>query len=100
MADPLTLIDYIAPIVGVLSIAFAAFIALQINKYEIGTEKMTEIYNAIRTGSKAYLYRQYKTKPSIYWLGKHGDSVYCSRPRQYGNSHTVIAARWNNCYVK
>ena len=61
MADPLTLIDYIAPLVGFLSIAFAGFIALQINKHEIGTEKMTEIYNAIRTGSKAYLYRQYKT---------------------------------------
>jgi K(+)-stimulated pyrophosphate-energized sodium pump len=61
MADPLTLIDYIAPLVGFLSIAFAGGIALQINKHEIGTEKMTEIYNAIRTGSKAYLYRQYKT---------------------------------------
>ena len=55
MADPLTLIDYIAPLVGFLSIAFAGLIALQINKHEIGTEKMTEIYNAIRTGSKAYL---------------------------------------------
>ena len=61
MAEPLTLIHYIAPIVGLLSIVFAAYIAYQINKYEIGDKKMTELYNAIRTGSKAYLYRQYKT---------------------------------------
>ena len=59
MADTLTLIDYIAPLVGFLSIGFAGFIAFQINKHPIGTEKMTDIYNAIRTGSIAYLYRQY-----------------------------------------
>ena len=61
MAEPLTSLYYIAPIVGILSIGFAAYFAYQINKYEIGDEKMTELYNAIRTGSKAYLYRQYKT---------------------------------------
>ena len=61
MSEPLTYIDFIAPVVGLVSIFFAAYIAITINKYEIGNEKITTLYNAIRTGSKAYLYRQYRT---------------------------------------
>ena len=61
MIQTLGIINYIAPVVGLLSIFFAAYMAFTINKYEIGDKKITEIYNAIRTGSKAYLYRQYKT---------------------------------------
>ena len=61
MTETLGIINYIAPVVGLLSIFFAAYIAITINRYEIGDEKITKIYNAIRTGSKAYLYRQYKT---------------------------------------
>ena len=59
--ETLGIINYIAPVVGLLSIFFAAYIAFTINKFEIGDKKITELYNAIRTGSKAYLYRQYKT---------------------------------------
>ena len=61
MSEPLTYIDFIAPVVGLASIFFAAYIAITINKYEIGNEKITKLYNAIRIGSKAYLYRQYRT---------------------------------------
>ncbi len=53
--------ELIAPITGVIALLFAIYLALEVNKYEIGTEKMKEIYNAIREASKAYLKRQYKT---------------------------------------
>ena len=55
------LIDVIAPITGIIALAVAGYLALWINKFETGDEKMTEIYDAIRVGSKAYLNRQYRT---------------------------------------
>ena len=58
MAYPLLII---APIGGIVAIIFALYLAWSINKYEIGTPRMVELYEAIRSGSKAYLTRQYKT---------------------------------------
>ncbi len=55
------LIDFIAPITGIIALAFAGYLALWINKFETGNERMTQIYEAIREGSRAYLRRQYKT---------------------------------------
>ncbi|MFB3043211.1 MAG: sodium/proton-translocating pyrophosphatase, partial [Nitrososphaerales archaeon] len=54
-------IDFIAPITGIIALAFAGYLALWINKFETGNERMTQIYEAIREGSRAYLRRQYKT---------------------------------------
>ena len=58
MAYPLLII---APIGGIVAIIFALYLAWSINKYEIGTPRMVELYEAIRSGSKAYLTRKYKT---------------------------------------
>lgn len=60
-AENLFLFELIAPITGIIALVFAIYLALEVNKYEIGTPKMKEIYTAIREASKAYLKRQYKT---------------------------------------
>jgi K(+)-stimulated pyrophosphate-energized sodium pump len=47
--------------VGVLALAFAGYLSYYILKQPIGTPKMKEVFDAIRSGSRAYLKRQYKT---------------------------------------
>ena len=54
-------LEIIVPISGVVALLFALYLAWQINKESPGTDKMLEIYEAIREGSKAYLSRQTKT---------------------------------------
>tara|TARA_B100001971_G_C18257992_1_gene583949 strand:- start:1384 stop:3483 length:2100 start_codon:yes stop_codon:yes gene_type:complete len=60
-AENLFLFELLAPITGVIALVFAIYLAFQVNKYDIGTPKMKEIYTAIRESSKAYLITQYKT---------------------------------------
>lgn len=60
IAAPLVF-QLVAPISGIIALAVALYLAFWINKFEPGTDKMKDIYNAIRIGSKAYLRRQYKT---------------------------------------
>lgn len=59
--ENLILFELIAPITGIIALLFAVYLAFEVNKYEIGTPKMKEIYYTIRIASKAYLKRQYKT---------------------------------------
>ena len=61
MVFGLSLLELLAPLTGIGSLLFAAYLYFWITKFEIGNEKMVEIYNAIRDGSKAYLNRQYRT---------------------------------------
>ena len=51
---------YIAPMAGVLALAYAYFKAKSINKADPGTEKMVEIAKHIRDGAMAFLAREYK----------------------------------------
>ena len=51
----------LAIIAGVSAILFSVYLAFYIKKQNLGTEKMREIYLAIKEGSKAYLKRQFKT---------------------------------------
>ena len=60
-AENLFIFELLAPITGIIALVFAVYLAFQVNKYEIGPEKMREIYTAIRESSKAYLIQQYKT---------------------------------------
>jgi len=59
--DPLLLTTALA-IVGVLA---AIFIVFNIRKYPTGTDRMVEVWKAIREGSNAYLKRQFKTIATI-----------------------------------
>ena len=59
--DPLLLTTALATI-GVLA---AIFLIYNIRKYPTGTEKMVEVWKAIREGSNAYLKRQFKTITTI-----------------------------------
>jgi len=51
----------IAPVAGLVSIAFAIYLFFYVNKQDAGTQKMQEIAAAIQEGSNAYLKRQYMT---------------------------------------
>jgi K(+)-stimulated pyrophosphate-energized sodium pump len=55
--------DYtiLAPIAGILALAFAGFLAYTVMKANAGTERMREISGAVQEGAMAYLNRQYKT---------------------------------------
>jgi K(+)-stimulated pyrophosphate-energized sodium pump len=48
----------IAPIAGLISIAFAVYLFFYLNKQEKGNEKMQQISTAIQDGATAYLRRQ------------------------------------------
>ena len=50
----------IAPIVGVVALFFAYFLAMKINKVDAGTDRMKEIASYIQEGSIAFLSREYK----------------------------------------
>ncbi|MCL4373731.1 MAG: sodium-translocating pyrophosphatase [Candidatus Marsarchaeota archaeon] len=52
---------YYSLAIGILSLLFSLVAAYTVLKKPEGTEKMKEISNAIRAGSKAYLLRQLKT---------------------------------------
>ena len=49
------------PLVGLLALAFVAFVAAKINRTPPGTAKMTEIAAAIHEGAMAFISREYRT---------------------------------------
>lgn len=51
----------LAPIVGIVALFFAYFLATKINKVDVGNERMKEISSYIHEGSMAFLTREYKT---------------------------------------
>ncbi len=55
------MIEYLALVISLVALAYAAYLAKKILKLEPGTEKMQEIANAIKEGALAYMARQYKT---------------------------------------
>ena len=81
-------LEIIVPISGVVALLFALYLAWQINKESPGTDKMLEIYEAIRQGSKAYLARQTRTIALIsivltvilYFVFDYNNSSYNSLP--------------------
>ncbi|MCX6763253.1 MAG: sodium-translocating pyrophosphatase [Candidatus Moranbacteria bacterium] len=54
-------VEIYAMIAALVSIAFALYLAWQVNQFSAGEGKMLEIAAAIRAGAKAFLNRQYKT---------------------------------------
>jgi K(+)-stimulated pyrophosphate-energized sodium pump len=52
---------FIAPLAGIISLAFSAFFANSVLKEDTGNKKMQEIAGAIQDGAMAYLSRQYRT---------------------------------------
>lgn len=51
---------YVVPVVSVLALLFAGYLAVKIAKQEEGTEKMKEIASAISEGARAFLTAEYK----------------------------------------
>ena len=51
----------IAPLAGIISLAFAAFFANSVLRENTGNKRMQEIASAIQEGAIAYLNRQYRT---------------------------------------
>lgn len=51
---------YFIPVVGVLGLLFAFFLAMKIGKNDSGNERMKEIAAAIHGGAKAFLFAEYR----------------------------------------
>ena len=51
---------YVVPVVSVLALLFAGYLAVKVAKQEEGTEKMKEIASAISEGARAFLTVEYK----------------------------------------
>ena len=51
---------YVVPVVSVLALLFAGYLAVKVAKQEEGTEKMKEIAFAISEGARAFLTAEYK----------------------------------------
>ncbi len=54
-------LEFLTFVGGVTALAFALYLAWYVTRFDLGTPRMREIYEAIRVGAKAYLKRQYKT---------------------------------------
>lgn len=50
----------LAPIMGIIALAFAFLLAVRINKSPAGDSRMQEIADAIHEGAMAFLFREYK----------------------------------------
>lgn len=50
---------WLTPIGSVLALAFAWYLSLSTKKFDEGTNRMREIAQAVRTGARAYIKRQY-----------------------------------------
>ena len=51
---------YLAPIMAVVALAFAAYKTVYVSKQDAGTERMKEISAAINDGARAFLFAEYK----------------------------------------
>lgn len=51
---------YLVPIVGILTLCFAFYLAAKVRKQDAGNERMKEIAGAISEGAKAFLTSEYK----------------------------------------
>ena len=51
---------YVVPVVSVLALLFAGYLAVKVAKQEEGTEQMKEIASAISEGARAFLTAEYK----------------------------------------
>ena len=53
-------LTWLAPIMGVLALLFAIWLAIRVKREDEGTDRMKEIAAAIREGAKAFLMAEYK----------------------------------------
>ena len=51
---------YLVPVVGIITLLFAVYLAKKVNRQDAGTKRMKEIAGAISEGAKAFLVSEYK----------------------------------------
>ena len=51
---------YLVPVVGIITLLFAVYLAKKVNRQDAGTKRMKEIAEAISEGAKAFLVSEYK----------------------------------------
>lgn len=50
----------VVPVIGILALLFALYLAMKVNKQDPGTDRMKEIASAISEGARAFLTAEYK----------------------------------------
>ncbi len=58
--NTLRTVMYVAPLIALVALLFAVYLASKISKQEAGTDKMKEIAQAIHEGARAFLSAEYK----------------------------------------
>jgi K(+)-stimulated pyrophosphate-energized sodium pump len=96
----------IAPIAALISILVGLYFYRYVEKQDSGTEKMREISDAIRTGARAFLKREYTTLaffvgiiavllliflPSPIWTGNPITNISLSLAYLFGSSFSALA---------
>ena len=97
---------YIAPIAALISIAVGLYFYRYVEKQDSGTDKMREISDAIRTGARAFLRREYTTLfmfvgviavlmliflPTPIWTGTPLNNVALMLAYVFGSSFSALA---------
>ncbi|HEX9261093.1 MAG TPA: sodium-translocating pyrophosphatase, partial [Candidatus Bathyarchaeia archaeon] len=97
---------YIAPIAALISIVVGLYFYRYVEKQDSGTEKMREISDAIRTGARAFLKREYTVLfifvgvvsflllvflPTPIWTGAPLDNIALMLAYIFGSSFSALA---------
>jgi len=97
---------HIAPIAALVSIVVGLYFYRYVEKQDSGTERMREISDAIRTGARAFLRREYTVLfmfvgvisvllliflPNPIWLGNQIDNISLALAYIFGSSFSALA---------
>ena len=84
---------YVVPVVSVLALLFAGYLAVKVAKQEEGTEKMKEIASAISEGARAFLTAEYKILIVFVMSAKYVFHAVCPAWHGGGFGHNLYILR-------